>query len=221
MRLPAATLLGFALLAIGGAASAQAQPSAATWNALRISVRDATDLPIAAAEITLTAVTAAVDPGGAPGAVQYTAVTDDRGDATLDGVRPGTYTGHVESRGFNAFDIDTFVDVRRLAGAGQVAFHDPQHLAVEGVCRVRREQRSACRFQHADELCRGSARPRGVDDAEVRQDHVDGLVWDGEGFRVCELPVDSDALGRAALDAELHLLRGDVDRGHHGATPRG
>jgi hypothetical protein len=105
MRLPAATLIGLVLLATGGDARAQA-PASPRPGALRVSVRDATDLPIAAAAITLTAVTAAGDPGGPPDAVQYTAVSNDRGDATFEGVRPGTYTGHVESPGFIAAAIE-------------------------------------------------------------------------------------------------------------------
>ncbi len=62
---------------------------------VRVSVRDATDLPVAAASVSLTA---------ADGSV-LRATTNDRGEAGFDGVWPGSYKGAIESSGFETFDL--------------------------------------------------------------------------------------------------------------------
>jgi hypothetical protein len=74
------------------AATATAQPRPGT---LRVVVRDATDLAIPAATVTLT---------GASGVV-HTAQANERGEATFDNLTPGEYLARIESPGFTPVDI--------------------------------------------------------------------------------------------------------------------
>jgi|SRR5688572_3263219 len=82
--------LGIVALIAGPAA---AQTAAARPGTVRVTVRDATDLPIAGASV---AVVAAA--GGSA-----TATTDQRGQAIVEGLAPGSYTVRIESPGFEPF----------------------------------------------------------------------------------------------------------------------
>lgn len=86
-------------LICGFAAKAAAQtPRAPRPASVRITVRDATRLPVPAAEVTLT------DRDGAA----LKAITNDRGEAVFDNLRAGAYKGHVDSPGFAALEIAEF-----------------------------------------------------------------------------------------------------------------
>jgi Carboxypeptidase regulatory-like domain len=82
-------------------AAAQTQPRPGS---LRLVVRDATDLAIPSATVTITG------PSGVTRSVQ----ANERGEATFDGLTPGEYAAHVESPGFTPADIK---DLRVRAGA--------------------------------------------------------------------------------------------------------
>jgi hypothetical protein len=73
-------------------------PQAERPGSIRVVVHDATDLPIAGAEVVLTA---------ADGSTTRV-TTNERGDARVEGLRPGVYSGRVESVGFNPFSIEPF-----------------------------------------------------------------------------------------------------------------
>src|SRR5687768_12730561 len=75
---------------IVGPAAAQAPPRPGH---VRITVRDATDLPIAGASV------AVVAASGASAA----ATTDQRGQASVEGLAAGSYTVRIESPGFEPF----------------------------------------------------------------------------------------------------------------------
>ena len=95
MRIPA---LGLAALLLGSMPVAGQTPQAERPGSILVVVHDATDLPIAGAEVLLTA---------ADGSTMRV-TTNDRGEATFEGVRPGVYSGRVESVGFNPFEIEQF-----------------------------------------------------------------------------------------------------------------
>ena len=77
--------------AAAGLVAAQAPP-AVNPGSVRVTVRDATGLPVARAIVTLTL------PTGAP----IASTTTDRGDATLDRVPPGSYEARIEAAGFES-----------------------------------------------------------------------------------------------------------------------
>src|SRR6185503_10060298 len=82
---------GVAATADAAAASAQTPRP----GSVRITVHDATDLPVAAAKASLTASdNSTVD-----------ATTNDRGEASFENLRPGSYKGTIESPGFEPFDL--------------------------------------------------------------------------------------------------------------------
>jgi hypothetical protein len=85
----------FGLLIAGVPAQARQAERPGT---VRITVRDATNLPISGADVTLTS---------SDGSTER-ASTSDRGEAVLEGVRPGTYSGRVESAGFDPAGIEQF-----------------------------------------------------------------------------------------------------------------
>jgi len=85
-------MTGALVIGLAPAAGAQSAPRPAS---ARIIVSDATNLPIAGADVTLTA---------ADGAI-VKARTNDRGEATFDSLRPGTYKAHIESSGFEALEV--------------------------------------------------------------------------------------------------------------------
>src|SRR5262245_37382021 len=87
-------LTGVLIAGLTAAVHAQTSPRATA----RIIVRDATRLPIPLADVTLTA---------ADGTA-VKARTNERGEAIFDTLRPGAYTGHVESVGFDPFEIPSF-----------------------------------------------------------------------------------------------------------------
>jgi Carboxypeptidase regulatory-like domain len=87
-----AALAAFATVGDFREADAQAPPRPGS---VRVVVRDATDLPVAAAVVSLTA---------ADGSI-LRATTSQRGEAAFDGLRPGPYKGVIESPGFNQFDL--------------------------------------------------------------------------------------------------------------------
>src|SRR5258706_3719701 len=88
-----------AFLSSGFAATAAAQtPSASRPGSVRVTVRDATRLPVPAAQVTLTG-------GGDTG---FHATTNERGEAVFDNLPAGAYRGHVESAGFDALEIAEF-----------------------------------------------------------------------------------------------------------------
>lgn len=101
-----------ALAAIADASEARAQ--APRPGVVRVIVRDATDLPIAAATVSLTA---------ADGSV-LNATTNERGEAAFENLRPGTYKGGIESPGFEAFDL------------GQLTVQPGQRLARTAVLAI-------------------------------------------------------------------------------------
>ena len=75
------------------AVPAAAQTAAARPGTMRLTVRDATDLPIAGASVAVVA-----EAGGST-----TATTDQRGQAIIEGLAPGIYTVRIESPGFEPF----------------------------------------------------------------------------------------------------------------------
>jgi hypothetical protein len=85
-----------ALILAAGARGADAQTPRP--GSVRVVVHDATDLPVAAAAVTLTASDGAA----------FHSTTTDRGEAVFDALRPGAYKGRVESAGFEAVDIAEF-----------------------------------------------------------------------------------------------------------------
>jgi hypothetical protein len=85
-------IVSLALGLAGAAAAAEAQAPARPGN-VRVTVRDATDLPIAGATVVL------VTPAGDVG----TATTNERGQAAIETVPPGTYGLRIESPGFEVF----------------------------------------------------------------------------------------------------------------------
>jgi hypothetical protein len=88
-----------AFLSSGFAATAAAQtPPASRPGSVRVTVRDATRLPVPAAQVTLT--------GG--GDIVFHATTNERGEAVFDNLPAGAYRGHVESAGFDALGIAEF-----------------------------------------------------------------------------------------------------------------
>jgi hypothetical protein len=95
MRIPA---LGLATLLVWSMPVAGQTPQAERPGSIRVVVHDATDLPIAGAEVVLTA---------ADGSTTRV-TTNERGDARVEGLRPGVYSGRVESVGFNPFSIEPF-----------------------------------------------------------------------------------------------------------------
>ena len=104
MRIPAlalATLLVGSMPAAGQASRAERPAS------IRVIVRDATVLPIARAEVLLTS---------ADGSATRV-LTNERGDARFDGIRPGVYSGRVEAAGFKPFVIEHF----SVPAAGRVS----------------------------------------------------------------------------------------------------
>ena len=95
MRIPA---LGLAALLVGSMPVAGQTPQAERPGSILVVVHDATDLPIAGAEVLLTA---------ADGSTTRV-TTNERGEARFEGIRPGVYSGRVESVGFNPFTIEQF-----------------------------------------------------------------------------------------------------------------
>src|SRR5262245_41188677 len=83
------------------AAPLDAQPRGGT---LRLVVRDATDLTIPGAAVTITA---------GDGQTQ-TITSNESGEARIDGLAPGVYLAHIESPGFTPLDVK---DLRVRAGA--------------------------------------------------------------------------------------------------------
>jgi len=90
-----------ALLSVCVAVPLYAQPRP---GALRLTVRDATDLTIPGATVTITSTH-----GGA-----RDAVANERGEALFDPLAPGEYVAHVESPGFTPLDVK---DLRVRAGS--------------------------------------------------------------------------------------------------------
>jgi len=95
MRIPGVVLTGLLLVSVP--VSGQT-PQAQRPGAVRIAVHDPTDLSVAGAEVTLTA---------SDGSTMR-ASTNDRGEASFEGIRPGVYSGRVEWVGFNPFAIEQF-----------------------------------------------------------------------------------------------------------------
>ena len=93
--------------AAAGLAAAQAPP-AANPGSVRVTVRDAAGLPVAGAIVTLT------PPTGAP----IASTTTDRGDATLDRVRPGSYDARIETAGLEPVVRSNVVRPRRPPRTG-------------------------------------------------------------------------------------------------------
>ena len=88
-----------ALLVVPSPAIAAAQvPQSPRPGTVRIIVRDATRLPIPAALVTLTSADAAT----------FRVTTNERGEASFENLRPGAYTGRVDTSGFDALDIAPF-----------------------------------------------------------------------------------------------------------------
>jgi carboxypeptidase family protein len=96
---PMRILLSFLCLSL--AAPLYAQPRAGT---LRLVVRDATDLTIPAAAVTITAA----------GGEARTGASNESGEARFDGLVPGDYVAHIESPGFTPLDVK---DLRVRAGS--------------------------------------------------------------------------------------------------------
>jgi len=90
-----------ALLSVSVAVPLYAQPRP---GALRLTVRDATDLTIPGATVTI---------AGANG-VARDAVANERGEALFEALAPGDYVAHVESPGFTPLDVK---DLRVRAGS--------------------------------------------------------------------------------------------------------
>jgi Carboxypeptidase regulatory-like domain len=95
MRIPA---LGLAALLVGSMPVAGQTPQAERPGSILVVVHDATVLPIAGAEVLLTAADGS--------ATRVT--TNQRGEARFEGIRPGVYSGRVESVGFNPFTLEQF-----------------------------------------------------------------------------------------------------------------
>ena len=95
MRIPA---LGLAALLVGSMPLAGQTPQAERPGSILVVVNDATDLPIAGAEVLLTA---------ADGSTTRV-TTNERGEARFEGIRPGVYSGRVESVGFTPLTIEQF-----------------------------------------------------------------------------------------------------------------
>jgi Carboxypeptidase regulatory-like domain len=95
MRIPA---LGLAALLVGSMPVAGQTPQAERPGSILVVVHDATDLAIAGAEVLLTATDG----------LTTRVTTNDRGEARFEGVRPGVYSGRVESVGFNPFTVEPF-----------------------------------------------------------------------------------------------------------------
>jgi hypothetical protein len=94
------TLLAAGLvLSISGTTYAQARPGT-----LRLVVRDATDLTIPGATVTVTSSTG----------VTRNVVANERGEALFEGLTPGDYTARIESAGFTPVDVKA---LRVRAGA--------------------------------------------------------------------------------------------------------
>jgi hypothetical protein len=94
-----ALLLTGPFLSVPSTAYAQARPAS-----LRVVVRDATDLAIAGAAVTLTSSTGAT----------RNAVANERGEALFEGLAAGDYTARIESPGFTPVDVKA---LRVRAGA--------------------------------------------------------------------------------------------------------
>jgi len=90
-----------ALLSVCVAVPLYAQPRP---GALRLTVRDATDLTIPGATVTITSTHG----------VARDAVANERGEALFDPLAPGEYVAHVESPGFTPLDVK---DLRVRAGS--------------------------------------------------------------------------------------------------------
>src|SRR5687768_7543941 len=82
-------VLAVLLWATADVAAAQAPPSPAPGS-VRVTVRDATGLPVSGARVILT-------PSTGPA---LTAATTDRGEALFERLTPGSYAAHVETAGF-------------------------------------------------------------------------------------------------------------------------
>jgi hypothetical protein len=96
-------LAGLALLSVATAAEAQAPGS------LRVTVRDATDLPIAGATVSVTrADPAPAAAAGQPpdvGVPSFEAMTASDGRATVEALRPGVYRATIAAPGFRNIDL--------------------------------------------------------------------------------------------------------------------
>ena len=95
MRIPA---LGLAAWLVGSLPVAGQTPQAERPGSILVVVHDATDLAVAGAEVLLTA---------ADGSTTRV-TTNERGEARFEGLRPGVYSGRVESVGFTPFTIERF-----------------------------------------------------------------------------------------------------------------
>ena len=92
-------VIGFLTIALAMLnASAAAQSLPLNRGTVRIAVRDATNLPISGAEVSLQA----------PDGSVLKAKANDSGVAGFEGVSPGRYSARVESAGFDALSIEPF-----------------------------------------------------------------------------------------------------------------
>ncbi len=94
-------LLAFLSVLVAVPLYAQPQPRP---GALRLTVRDATDLTIPGAVVTIS---------GANG-VARDAIANERGEALFEALAPGDYVAHIESPGFTPLDVK---DLRVRAGS--------------------------------------------------------------------------------------------------------
>jgi hypothetical protein len=93
-----------ALLCLSAAATASAQTPAPRPGTLRLVVRDATDLAVPGASVTITAATGAT----------RAAAANERGEAIFDNLTPGDYAARIEAPGFTPVDV---ANVRVRSGA--------------------------------------------------------------------------------------------------------
>jgi len=89
---------------LAGTAAAQQPQQAPRAGSLHLTIRDATDLTVEGAELTLTDASGAERVGRA----------NDRGEVIFEGLAAGVYAVHVTSPGFTALEIK---DLRVRAGA--------------------------------------------------------------------------------------------------------
>ena len=201
MRIPALVL---AALLVGSLPVAGQTPQAGRPSSIQVVVLDATVLPIAGAEVLLTA---------ADGTTTRV-TTNERGEARFDGVRPGIYSGRVESVGFNPFTIEQF-PIRAAARVTREVTLQVANVAEEiKVAPTAEDQRLMDAFTHqftADQLAALPEDPEELalvlrqlvgDDADVRVD----------GFRGGRLPP-----GTQIQDVRV---RYDVGAASSGGGPR-
>jgi len=201
MRLPAVALTVLLLASVPATAQT---PPVQRPGAVRVVVHDLSDLPILAAEITLTAFDTSTTK----------ATTDDHGEARFESVKPGVYSARVRAAGFSPLEIGEF----SIQAGGRVT--RKVTLQVAGVF----EEVDVAPAAHDRQLMNSFVR-------EFTPDQLEALPEDPEELsRVltqlvgedADIRVDGFKSGRLPLGTQIQQIRirYDVGASSSGGGPR-